>query len=469
MVSNHSISPSSLSRQSGITLAAPSSGLVWESAAWDWPSWPGDYWVLDAAGQVLYVGKAKNLRRRLHQYQQFSRLSPRIKQMVSLATQVKHQVLANELIAILTEAELIRLHQPEYNIMLKDDKTPLYIHITDEKFPRVLTARKKEITTGRVLGTVLGPFNSDYQVKQILKLARAIFSWCNQASQPTGRACFYYHLELCPGACLNRISAADYQQQIHHLIDFLRGKQKQVVRAMTKEMRQAADGEHFEQAALLHRQLELVADVTNPARRLAPTLTLPALKDDTAQESGLQLSHLLGEYFHLPRTFQLSRIEGYDVSNLQGKQAAVAMVVFNNGQPDSDQYRLFNIKTIDTPNDYHMLQEALIRRQKHPEWGIPDLIVIDGGRGQLRSAQSVWKWPCPVISIAKNPDRLIIPRSTFSSPVGKKDLYHFLKLPDRHLALKLIQYLRNEAHRFSKKQHTRRRLKAMLTDHLTRL
>jgi excinuclease ABC subunit C len=145
-------------------------------------------------------------------------------------------------------------------------------------------------------------------------------------------------------------------------------------------------------------------------------------------------------------------------------------VTFINGQADTSEYRLFNIRTLDTPNDFAMLQEALLRRQNHQEWGIPNLMVIDGGKGQLRSALKAWHWTVPMISIAKKPDRLIFP----IFPITDKDIpqdeprnldglkYEEVKLPPDHPALNLIQRIRDESHRFSKKQHTRLRQKTML-------
>ncbi len=150
------------------------------------------------------------------------------------------------------------------------------------------------------------------------------------------------------------------------------------------------------------------------------------------------------------------------MSNTSGKLASVSMVAFINGQPALDQYRLFNIKTLDTPNDYQMLKEAILRRQNHPEWDKPDLVVIDGGRGQLRSSSSAWHWPTPIISIVKNPDRIIIPLQIQRKPrLSVK--YQIILLPQAHPVLQLIQHIRDESHRFSKKQHLKRRTKNMLS------
>lgn len=385
--------------------------------------------------------------------------------MVGEAQIVKFQILESELEALLIEAELIRTHQPPYNILLKDDKTPLYILITAEEFPRVLTVRRKEIQKHPVKGTLLGPFPSAYTVRQVLEIARHTFPWC---SDPLGgRPCFYYHLQLCPGACIGKISAAEYNQIIRNLTLFLRGKKKEVLRSLKAEMNEARKTEAFEQAARLRDSLKAVTTVTQQQYPMKPNPVLPSLKINQTEEGVIQLRQLLATYLELPKNYPLNRIEGYDVSNTQGTNAAVAMVTFTNGAPDTDEYRLFNIKTITQANDYGMLQEALQRRQNHLEWGEPDLLVIDGGKGQLRAALSVWQKTTPIISIAKKPDRIIIP-TTFNhvlkhNPESKKfqPKYYELTLAENHLALRLVQQIRDEAHRFSKKQHSRRRTKLM--------
>jgi excinuclease ABC subunit C len=435
------------------------------------------YWFIDKNDNVLYVGKAKNLHNRVNNYRRFNQITERIHRMVFQATQLKYEVLESEFEALLVEAELIRTHQPEANILLKDDKTPLYIVITEEAYPKVLTIRKKEIEKGTVKGTVLGPFPSSYKVREVLQIVRRIFPWCNQgASQlrvvdknaspdidnfvSKESPCFYYHLGLCPGACIHKISVVEYQSSIRDLILFLRGKKKSVLKEIEQRMKLAADQENFELASTLRDRIALIKNVTEQPHSLRPELALPQLKESLAEESLIYLSKLLKDYLSLPKHYPLDRIEGYDVSNTQGTNASVAMVTFTEGRPNNQEYRLFNIKTIDQPNDYGMLQEALLRRQNHPEWGRPNLIVIDGGKGQLRAALSVWHWSNPVISIAKKPDRIIIP---VIGNVKTKLSYHELKLPGTHPALKLIQQIRDESHRFSKKQHSRRRTKEMFT------
>jgi excinuclease ABC subunit C len=446
--------------------------LVWSQVWSSLPSSPGVYWFLDGSDNVLYVGKAKNIKNRIASYKQWKLVRGKTRRLVFTATQLKHQVLDSELEALLIEAELIRTHQPQFNILLKDDKTPLYIQITAEDFPRVLTVRKKDVQKKHLTGTVLGPFPSAYKVREVLSIGRKIFPYCNgprtaDYGTSKNKPCFHYHIDQCPGACIGLISAAEYLESMKQLALFLKGKKKDVVRQIEQAMKDAAEKEDYELAATLRDRVTAIRDVTERRVKLKPELNMPRLKESLRAEGLIQLRRLLSTYMNCPKTYPMTRIECYDVSNIQGTNATVAMVTFLNGQAATDQYRLFNIRTLNTPNDFAMLQEALQRRQNHQEWGLPNLIIIDGGKGQLRAALKVWQWNIPVISIAKNPDRLLLP--LLPALDGQKDektlaglKYEELKLPQDHPALVLAQQLRDEAHRFSKKQHTRLRTKAML-------
>ena len=414
----------------------------------------------------MYVGKAKNLKNRVTSYTRFKKLQSRTQQLVTAAVTLKHMVLESELEALLVEAELIRTYQPHYNILLKDDKSNLYIHITKDTFPKVLTVRKREITSLHNKGTILGPFPSAYKVTEVLKIARSIFGWCNkkQSSLPTDtKPCFYHHLELCPGACVGAISAAEYQKNIEQLTLFLQGKKKTVLTELAAEMKEAVSAHEFERAAVLRDQRTLITEVTQPKYRLKPDMDTPSLHVSDTRNGLVYLQKILNTYAKLPATYPLDRIEGYDVSNIQGTNAAVALVTFIEGSSSPENYRLFNIRSLNTPNDYHMMKEALARRQDHPEWGLPNLVVVDGGKGHVRAALSVWNWSIPLIGIAKRPDRIIIPILSWSNK--KSELrglqYHVLSLPERHPTLQLIQRIRDEAHRFSKKQHTNLRTKKL--------
>ena len=161
--------------------------------------------------------------------------------MVQLAVELRFEVLESELEALLIEAELIRIHQPPYNTLLKDDKSPIYIHITKETYPKVEKLRKNDLNTHPTKGTILGPFPSSYKLNEVLRIARRIFPWCNQGPPTTARskACFYHHLELCPGVCTGQLDAAAYQASIHNLILFLKGKKRSVTQQLQQAMKLA--------------------------------------------------------------------------------------------------------------------------------------------------------------------------------------------------------------------------------------
>jgi len=425
------------------------------------PLLPGVYWFLSKNGEVLYVGKAKRLKNRVRSYTQLNRLNNRIKQLVTTASQIKFQVLESEIEALLVEADLIRTHQPKYNILLKDDKTPLYIHITNEDFPRVLTIRKKEMIKRNPKGTILGPFPSAYKTKEVLKLVRKIFKWCQNPTQ--GKACFYYHIDLCSGACIGDISQAIYSQDIKNLVLFLRGKKSSVVKQLETEMKYLAQRELFEQAQIKKDQVSLIREVTQ--KKLQPNLTLPQLQLSRTAEGLTHLKKILRDHLSIPKDWPLTTIEGYDVSNIQGTNPTVSLVTFTEGRPDKSKYKVFNIKSLQTPNDYAMMQEALIRRQNHPEWGKPNLIMVDGGKGQVRAALNIWEWDTPVIGLVKNPDRIVIPiidrKITNDKNKKLKIDYRLIRLDDNHPTLNILQQIRDESHRFAQKQHKKIRTKKM--------
>lgn len=378
------------------------------------------------------------------------------------------KVLKSELQALLIEAELIRAHQPFYNSLLKDDKSKLYLLFTKEDFPRILRLRKTDLKKNHYQNSlaILGPFASSYKVNELLKIVRPIFPWCNKRNKNDGKACLYYHLELCPGACCHKISPQAYQENIKQLIKLLRGKNKVLQKELSQKMKILAKAEKFEEAQIIKNKIDLIREVTEEQYQLQPELILPDLTRKKQEEALINLRHIMHEKGLVDLKYHFQRIEAYDVSNTQGKQATVSMVCFIDGYPESSEYKFFKIRQLAKPNDYAMLQEAIIRRQKHPEWGRPNLLVIDGGKGQLRSVNRVWRqsqfFNCPIISIVKNPDRLVLITQKIDQKNKESWQTNIIKLPKNHPTLHLISQLRDEAHRFAKKQHTRLREQNLL-------
>lgn len=411
------------------------------------------YSFLDSNGSVLYVGKAKNLKNRIAQYRQLAQLPPQKRRLVQTAHTVQYTVYESELSALLAEAELIRLYRPPYNILLKDDKSPLYIVITNERFPRVLTARRQELVKGKVEGEIFGPYQSAYMAKQVLRAVRPAFRWCSVAGKRAPdssdrRPCFYYHLGLCSGACVGECTPDQYRGSMRRLKQFLRGESEAVQKQLKRDIESLAEQQRYEEAEEHKQELQAMQRLLEPSFRLGPDLFLvkssAAGRERLYRQMARQLRLLLGK----PKGWLPQRIEAFDVSNFSGKLATVAQVVAIEGVPNPSQYRLFNIRSKDTPDDYTMMNEALRRRQNHPEWGTPDLVIIDGGKGQVNAVLADWHWAVPVIGLAKEPDRLVIPQEN-----GE-----FLIVPVEELGESsiLLSHLRDEAHRFSKKQVHRR-------------
>lgn len=429
------------------------------------PSQAGVYWWLDENKKVLYVGKAKNLKNRVTSYRQKKELSPRILQMVTRARYLQWRILPSELEALLVEADLIRTYQPPYNVLLKDDKSPLYIVITNERFPRVLKMRRRDVEKKTALTTgsarVFGPFTSAYKVNEVLKLVRPIFPWCNAPRRKTMRRCLENHLGLCAGVCTGEVTVDAYRQIMQNLSLFLAGKKQAVEKQLQKELRAKVMTEEFEEAAKIRDKLNLIAEITDTSKRLKDEFFLPNLSAWKQENAQGQLRTILRDELSLPREYEFSRIEGYDVSNTSGQLAVVSMVVFTGGEADKAEYRSFNIRSLETPNDFMMLQEALCRRAKHLEWSLPDLLLIDGGKGQVRK---VWEGlrgtalaERPIIGLAKDPDRIVIPRVGEKAGAPALVDWKIVRLSDDAPALQLLQQVRDEAHRFGKSKHVKRR------------
>src|SRR5258708_1829014 len=202
------MSKASSSNTSSFLQSVPS----WHSRLSLLPSSPGVYWFLGKEDNVLYVGKAKNLKRRVLQYATLQDDRPQISTLVTTASDIKWEVEESELQALLVEAALIKSYQPPFNILLKDDKSSLYIALTHEDFPKVLIMRKPELLRQRESVTSFGPYQSAYKVKQVVELARSIFRWCDRPvapGTPNTKPCFYTHIGLCSGACTGSVPQAE--------------------------------------------------------------------------------------------------------------------------------------------------------------------------------------------------------------------------------------------------------------------
>lgn len=396
------------------------------------PHKPGVYQFLNKQGHVLYVGKAIDLHSRVSSY--FNKgVSGKTAVLVENIADINTIIVESELEALILEANLIKKYLPPFNVILKDDKDFLYVGLTKEEFPKVVTIRKQDLPK---LKKYWGPFPSSTTVRNTLKMLRKIFPWCSGQGK---RACFYYHLGLCAGPCANAINKKDYQKIISRFAKFMDGKKRQLQAELSKEMLNLSQNQLFEQAAGVKKIIEGINYLTQ-TNRVHLFLENPNFLD---QEKKLALEQLQKD-LNLEKIPE--RIEGYDISNIGGKEAVGSMVVMTNGEIDKSQYRKFKIKISGRPNDVAMHQEMLQRRCKHPEWKFPDLIIVDGGRAQARAV----KLTIPIFGLAKRMEWLYPPEG------------EIIKLPKKSLSLKLLQKLRDESHRFAVSYHRKLRDKIVV-------
>ena len=542
------------------------------------PTAPGVYLMKDAAGNIIYVGKAANLSKRVRSYfTSGQKLSAKAQRMVSRVRDIDFFVTSSEQEALILELNLIKRHRPRYNVSLKDDKTFPYLKIDiNNDWPRVYVTRRLEQNGGRYFG----PFASARSVRQTLKVLKEIFPFRSCTKNITGsapRPCLQHHIQHCLGPCIGAVSKDEYAEVIRQIVLFLEGKQEKVIRELEGRMEEAARALDFEKAALLRDRIravrqviegqrlatrvrgeqDVIAFVQDKDRAYAQVFFVRSgrlvgresfiLEGTRSEEPSQIMASFVEQFYHsapgvppllllqhpledkaviedwlqrkrgasvriqvprrgsrkelvdivaenarqgleqlkikrlaapkvlkaaldeIKRELKLprlpSRLEGYDISNIQGKLAVGSMVVFEQGSPKTSCYRRFRIKTVPGADDYAMLAEVLSRRFKRlnsaaDDWAVlPDLILIDGGRGQLNAALSAidkaGAGPVSIASLAKENEEIFIPRR--AEPVV---------LPRSSPGLQLLERLRDEAHRFALGYHQKVRSRAGITSAL---
>lgn len=401
------------------------------------PNSPGIYQFLDEKNTIIYIGKSVSIKKRVSSYFANKDLGPKTNLLVSKIAKVNCIKVFSEFEALLLESELIRTHQPFFNIIAKDDKSPLYIKITNDPIPLITLTRKETGTKGIFLK---GPFPSSRVTRSILKNIRKIFPYC-QHKRPK-KPCLYVHLGLCPYPYASQQSIENYKEGIIKIKKLLSGKTKSLIFDLKQEMKDYSQNEEYEKAQITKKQIENLEYLENTYRTPREFLEQPTLVDD------LNLLKLKDFQKVIKLKKIPKRIECYDISNISGKNAAGSMVVFTNGIADKSQYRKFKIRLSDTPNDYLMLQEVLSRRIKNG-WLKADVIIIDGGRDQLNAALKIIKnsnYPTTVISLAKRFEEVY---------TEDEDLP--IRLPKESPARQLAQAIRDEAHRFAVTYHRKLR------------
>ena len=524
------------------------------------PNEPGVYHFYDQNKRILYVGKAKNLKKRVSSYFTKNHTSGKTRVMVSKIKEIRHVVVANESDALLLENSMIKQHQPRYNVLLKDDKTYPWICVKNERFPRVFSTRKK-IEDGSLY---FGPYTSMKTVRALLDLIRNVYTLrtCNyelsEAQIASGKVklCLEYHIGNCAGPCRGYQQEAEYGEQIDAIVAILKGNLKPSLRMLNERMTRYAAAMEFEKAQQIKERIEALnkhqskSQVVNPkitdlevysilsdpthayvnfmqindgAIVYSHTLEMKKQLDETEEEllsvaiveirsrfnsvsktillpfpvavaetikvevpklgdkkSLVDLSLRNAKFFRQDRFKQMKvvdpdrhtkrilsqmkedlhlsedpvHIECFDNSNLQGTNPASACVVFKNAKPSKADYRKFTIKSVEGPNDFASMEEVVFRRYRRllqEREPLPQLIVIDGGKGQLSSALKSLevlglRGKIAIIGIAKRLEEIYFPGDSLPLYLDKKSE-----------TLKIIQQLRNEAHRFSLKHHREKR------------
>lgn len=530
------------------------------------PETPGVYQYYDEQGEIIYIGKAKNLKKRVSSYFNKNHDSARLNMLVRKINNVQYIVVKTEFDALILENNLIKKHRPKYNINLKDDKTYPWICIKKEPYPRVFYTRKV-IKDGSLY---FGPYPSGRMMHALLDLIRELYflRTCNLAltkeniEKQKFRVCLEYHMKRCKGPCENKQAEEEYNIQIEAIKDLIKGNLSQVIRQLKEQMNAFAEQLAFEQAEEIKAKILSLENYQAKSSVVSPTVgnvnVLSLVKDDkfayvnyidvvngivvqsqtiemklNLEETDVEIMEMaLAEFksrfesnakeIILPFELELEtdqftitipqrgdkktllelsqknvkqymdekhkqesiknperhterimeqmkndlrltewpvHIECFDNSNIQGTNPVSACVVFKNGKPSKKDYRHFNIKTVEGPNDFASMEEVILRRygrlleENQP---LPNLIVIDGGKGQLGAALNSLeklnlRGKIAIISIAKKLEEIYFPGDSLPLYIDK-----------RSETLKIIQHMRNEAHRFGITHHRKRRSKGAI-------
>jgi excinuclease ABC subunit C len=411
------------------------------------PAAPGVYLMKDAQGRVIYVGKAKNLRNRAgHYFTQAAAEDRRTADLVSSIADIDFLPAESEVDALLLEARLVKDIQPRFNVTLKDDKSFPYLQIRiREEFPRVEFTR-----TPRRRGVKLyGPFTSARSLRAAIQVLQRIFKFRTCALDIRSddqrwrwfRPCILHQIRQCTAPCNFRVTREEYRKQIRALRLVLEGKKKKLLAEMEKEMQEASAAMLFEKAARLRDDIR---DLTN--------LSLRGEVDKDVQPEVFHIDPRRG-LIGLRKILGLSKtprsIEGVDIAHLGGNETVASLVRFIDGLPFKPGYRRYRIQTVHGVDDFASIREVVsrrFRRLKEEEEVFPDILLIDGGKGQLNAALEVFQVlgiepPC-LISLAKREEEVYRP--------GEAEP---LRLSRHAAALRLLQYVRDEAHRFAQHYH----------------
>ena len=435
------------------------------------PTTPGVYIYRDKRKKVLYVGKAINLYNRVKSYfAVYDVLSVKTQALVNKIETIETIQVQNELEALLLEADLIKRHRPPYNIALKDDKFYKYIKVETDTFAvngvnkhikKIVTTRKKTKD-----GVYFGPFPESNSILLITKTLRKVFPFrdCGKEKftkyKKLNRPCLYGDIGICPAPCVNKEAVEINNTNIKKIGEYLTGKRSLLINQLKTEMQSLAKKQEYEKAAYIRDQLDKYDYLTQTKSEISEYVKNPDVLQDKAAEAVKNLTQMLTKELGIQFTDQdlaTFRIETFDISNISGTNAVGAMSVTTGGVIDKREYRKFKIRLKSTPDDFFMLTEVITRRfnkVNKKKWKTPDLIVIDGGKGQLSTAIEVLsakKIKIPVISLAKKLEEI------YYFDTKDKD-FKVIQKPKSDTGLNLLILGRNETHRFGITYHRKLRL-----------
>lgn len=415
------------------------------------PDNPGVYFYYDVKGELLYIGKATSLKKRVGSY--FTKAhDARIGELVHRIARIDYIEVPTVIEALVLEANQIRAHQPPYNVLQRDDKSFLYLCITNEDFPKPVLLRgldlermdirpfSKELSpkARQKFLAVFGPYTSGRSLRTALDLVRKTIPWstCTPPASPGVKPCFDAQIGKCPGVCTGAISKRAYRAIIRQLVMFFSGDKDKLLRQLRRDMTAAAKEKRFEDAAALRNRvfaLEHIHDVSL------------IIKDDVPST-----------VHHAPSTGFIDingRLEAYDIAHTSGTSNVASMVVFEDGKPLKSAYRKFRMKSFEGSNDVGAMEEVLRRRLQRAvtsatTWPLPELMIIDGGEVQVERVQRVldeFGFRVPIVGIAKGFDRK---QDRLVYDTTNKELQRVVTT-----FKEVLQHARDEAHRFAGSYH----------------
>lgn len=394
------------------------------------PERPGVYLFKDRAGTPVYIGKAVSIKKRvMSHFRSFGETFSKEGRMLSELRSIGFIETPTEAEALLLEASLVKENLPKYNQELRDDKSYPFIKITAEPFPRLLIVRGRKADGGKYFG----PYTSGYLLQQAVRMLRRLFPMRTCKRLPK-KVCLMYHIGQCHGPCVYGVAQSEYAGIVKELEGFLEGRRDMLVKHLARQMKNYSKEHEYEKARTVYQEIRALSSV--------PKTALPKKRSESVLDD-------LKSALELPQ--KPVRMECFDISNIQGKEAVASMVVFRDAKPARADYRRFRIKTVEGIDDYRMMQEVVTRRYrrlKEEGRSLPDLVVIDGGKGHLNAALKALRAldlaDLPLISIAKQHEHLF-------TPLRERPYILPLDSP----VLELIRHLRDEAHRFAISYHRR--------------